>query len=312
MVNITHELATPEMAQALLATNPHNRKLSRSLVVQYTQLMQRGEWRFNGDAIRLDSNGALLDGQHRLSAIVESGISQRCIIIRGLDADSFKTIDAGKKRSTGDMLSIAGYKGAVAGLAAGARTMLLYDREVFWAKAAQRVDWSPSSAQVVDYANSHPDVAAAFYRLHESYPYCLKLLGSGPATMALTLMSRANLERALAFMDGFETGVTDGEGDPRLLLRETLVRHRLGSRRTMPWEEVAAFCLKSMNAYFQSKSIRLLRWKRNEPMPRFEPGDAHLNSTATPAEAQAESTYAQHSATGVAASQVDQGIGASP
>ena len=272
MVDITQEIITPQRAEALLANNLHNRKLSKTLVSQYTQLMQRGEWRFNGDAIRMTSDGILIDGQHRLTAIVESGIPQPYVIIRGLDAASFKTIDAGKKRSTGDMLSIAGYKGAVAGLAAGARAMFLYDSGVFWSKASQSVDWNPPSAQIIDYVDAHPEVARAFYRIHESYRYAMKLMGSGPATLALTLRERVNARVGHQFMEGIESGVTRGEDDARLLLRETLLRQRLGSRRTMHWEEVAAFTLKAMNAYFQEKPIRMLRWKKNESMPRFDAG----------------------------------------
>lgn len=271
MISVTQELITPERASTLLLKNPHNRKISNTLVVQYTQLMQRGEWKFNGDPIRVNGDGSLIDGQHRLSAIVASGQPQRCVVISGLESDAFKTIDCGKKRSTGDMLSIRGYGGAVHGLAAAGRALLVYETGVYWNSKAQRIDWSPTSSQIIDYIDSHPDVASAFYKIQSDYTYALKLLGNGPATLSLVLMRRTNPGKAEEFMTGVETGVTDGEGDPRHILRETLARLRIGTFRTMRYEETAAFVIKAMNAFFGGKPLKILRFKKNESFPKFEP-----------------------------------------
>lgn len=87
--------------------------------------MNRGEWQYNGDTIRLSKSGRLLDGQHRLAAIERSGIPQRYTIVDGLEDESFTTIDVGKARTVGDMLYIAGEKNTNS-LAAVAKMNLIF------------------------------------------------------------------------------------------------------------------------------------------------------------------------------------------
>ena len=49
--------------------------------------MQDGKWRLNGKTICFDSTGRLLNGQHRLSAVVRSGVTLTTVVVRGLDPD---------------------------------------------------------------------------------------------------------------------------------------------------------------------------------------------------------------------------------
>jgi len=76
----------------LLKRNAMNRPLSKSHVDKLSDSLLRGEWVMNGDAIRISKCGILIDGQHRLSAVVKSGVSIETIVIDGLDLQSFHTI----------------------------------------------------------------------------------------------------------------------------------------------------------------------------------------------------------------------------
>jgi hypothetical protein len=106
----TEELIGPELARKYLATNAGNRPRSRGVVWDYVGAMISGEWLFNGEAIKFDRDGKLVDGQHRLDAVIKSGKEILFLVIRGLDPEVFKTIDTGKKRSAGDVLAIRGVK----------------------------------------------------------------------------------------------------------------------------------------------------------------------------------------------------------
>ena len=53
-----------------------NRNISDMLVLKYAVAMLDGDWHNIGDPIRLDERGRLTDGQHRLSAVVESDTVQ--------------------------------------------------------------------------------------------------------------------------------------------------------------------------------------------------------------------------------------------
>lgn len=102
------ETITPLQAEAYLGKNSFNRRIKPEVVDGYMRDMQNGKWALNGDAIRFDKNGLLLDGQHRLLACIKSGVPFTTYVITGLDTDVFDTIDNGCKRSSGDVFKIRG------------------------------------------------------------------------------------------------------------------------------------------------------------------------------------------------------------
>jgi len=102
---MTYELITPEIAEGLLETNDGNRSLSRGTVIAYVNDMLSGNWDETvGSAISIDSNGVLRDGQHRLTAIVESGVSVRMWVCRNVSSDGI--YDNNRKRSNADQIMI--------------------------------------------------------------------------------------------------------------------------------------------------------------------------------------------------------------
>ena len=80
---------TPELAQEWLDRGGTNRKTTRRRIEAMTAAIQRGEWRLTGEAIKLDDEGRVRDGQNRLHAIVEAGIPVRSVVARGVGADAF-------------------------------------------------------------------------------------------------------------------------------------------------------------------------------------------------------------------------------
>lgn len=104
---------TPAMAEKMIkASTGVNRPLKTQIVRQYANDMASGKWKENGESIILDDNGNILDGQHRLHAVVMSKMTFRFSVTRGVDASSYDTIDTGTKRSGRDVLYVAGYKDA--------------------------------------------------------------------------------------------------------------------------------------------------------------------------------------------------------
>jgi hypothetical protein len=72
--------------------------------------MENGRFKLNGESIVIDDNGNVIDGQHRLLAVVQSGATIRSVVVRGVDADSFQSIDSGVRRDGRDILSVVGYQ----------------------------------------------------------------------------------------------------------------------------------------------------------------------------------------------------------
>ena len=109
-ITFTVEVITPELAKEYLLSNTKNRTLSKRTVLLYADIMRRGQWELTHEGISFDGHGRLLDGQHRLEAIISSGVSVKMVVARGLSSDTFAVINTGKTRSTGDTFSISGIK----------------------------------------------------------------------------------------------------------------------------------------------------------------------------------------------------------
>lgn len=104
-MTMTYEYISPEMAASLLETNTENRKLSLGTVQAYANDIANGNWDETvGVAISIDENGVLRDGQHRLTAIVESGIGIHTWVCRNVSRDGI--YDNNRKRSNSDQISI--------------------------------------------------------------------------------------------------------------------------------------------------------------------------------------------------------------
>lgn len=95
------EYIDPARAKALLEINKSNRKLKDWYVTTLAGAMTRGEWRETHQAIAITADNVLLDGQHRLHAIVASGVPQFMFIFYGC-ADNYGCVDVGRPRTIAD------------------------------------------------------------------------------------------------------------------------------------------------------------------------------------------------------------------
>lgn len=107
-------LITPEIARNLLDNkNVRNRKLSPIKVNIYSQELTDGKWRITHQGIAFYEDGVLADGQHRLEAIVRTGVSIIMLVAFGLSYESAIFIDEGKSRSVADVSAISPFHDAI-------------------------------------------------------------------------------------------------------------------------------------------------------------------------------------------------------
>lgn len=109
-MQMTKMNVTPEMAKAWLdEVNTANRTISHHTVTRYATDMLEGVWRdTHQNAIAFYNDGALADGQHRLSAVVKAGIPVQMYVAFGLDRSAASAIDQGRARKMSDVMSIMG------------------------------------------------------------------------------------------------------------------------------------------------------------------------------------------------------------
>lgn len=107
-MKITQETITPEMAQEYLKFNTENyRSINKFRVMSYASDMKNGKWQLNGEAIKFDETGKLIDGQHRLQAIVSAGVPAEMLVIREVP-EGTNLYDIGSNRSMGQIAKARG------------------------------------------------------------------------------------------------------------------------------------------------------------------------------------------------------------
>jgi hypothetical protein len=137
----------------------NQRNLSALRVSGYSREMVAGRWRLTHQGIALDPQGRLLDGQHRLRAVLEADLSQPGIVVPmmvtvGVPRDTFAVMDSGRPRSAGSFLE-GSYGGARAALARAALTIVLNGGRASHGTIARG---RPSNSQVLSFMSSRPEI----------------------------------------------------------------------------------------------------------------------------------------------------------
>ena len=137
-------LMTPEKAQELLEKYEQDVNTKKALqrpplsekdYKKYAEAMLNDGWVYNGAPIIFDENDNLLDGRHRLKAIVESGKSVEVLVSRGVRHDVLHTIGQHRRRNFAQLLESRGVKNA----AIVVRTLI----KLFRIQNGTEMKWSP-------------------------------------------------------------------------------------------------------------------------------------------------------------------------
>jgi hypothetical protein len=245
---------TPEMARAWLESAPPNRRLRQVFVRQLSADIQQGRWLLNGAPLRFDTDGRLIDGQHRLSAILHAGMPVLSVVVYGINSDARDTLDEGLARRFADVLRIRGEK-YYAVLAAATGWHHRYTAQAIgeWSGSAR-----VSIGELSGYLSNNPSLRIGAEWASTSGKNA-PLQGSLLACLYSLFGSLSESDR-----DEFLTALISGEylnaEHPVFLLRETLARARMKTiGRPRPYVQLA-WTIKAWNAYRDSEPLKLLKW----------------------------------------------------
>jgi hypothetical protein len=239
--------------------------------------MQRKEWRLNNDAIVFAEDGRLLNGQHRLSALIQSKTTQTFLVVYGVAESSQLTMDIGQRRNYADHLTMQGIGKNHQALTVALRVLFAYLR------AHERCLTNGEFMESYGNAAGKP----TFQQLDE----VLALAGEG-LTHAVSAASSAILRSKTApalhgsvgafavpiylvreackdhdrdpkdFEIGVFTGADLGVGDPRLLLRS---HTRLTHARRQSGFEVLIY-LHTFNCWWEGLTRKTLLIQERGPL----------------------------------------------
>jgi hypothetical protein len=205
---------TPEIAQRWLAHNTSNRRIRPATVDRYSRDMLAENWLFEGSPIRFADTGALLDGQHRLAAVIRAGVAVRMLVIRGLAPTAQDAMDTGAKRTIGDQLKLHGYSSP--------------DLVASVARFALRMvgKHDPTAAEIRAWLDLNTKAIGAtdYYVRHLSSTVPMMPTAGVHALMACVAVGG---QAGLDFFDGLSTRANLPKGSPILVLDSRLRRSRL-------------------------------------------------------------------------------------
>lgn len=214
---------TPEWAVEILAKqNTNNRTMRKAIVARYAEAIINNEWRLTQQGIAIDKNGVLLDGQHRLAAIVRAQKPVEIAIAMDCDPEIFKVLDTGATRKASDVLHMQGAKHRTT--AATAIKMLILYREnpgVLWRGRVRQ----PSHSEISEfYQQFSTQVDRSTEIAGRSYSAFRQLNKSAVATFVMLTMEK-NYRMSIVeyFLEKVSKGVGLGEDSAILKYRSCLM-----------------------------------------------------------------------------------------
>lgn len=252
---------TPEMALEMLTFNTRNRPVAQGKVEVYARQMLAGDWRYTRVPVIFSDEGRVIDGQHRLHAVIEAGAPIESDVAFGAPDEAFAFIDIGKTRTAGDIFAINGVTNSAA-ISAITKWVFMYDAG--YRNTSHRD--SPTHAELYDYLVGHPEIELGrlvFGRFQKN-----RL--ATPSIMAGCYVVAARKSKRQA--DEFFQIASEGFGaetryHPALVLHGAFVRSATSNEK-LTRTATAGLTLNAWNRFRDGLSGRGLKFDPNAPFPR--------------------------------------------
>jgi hypothetical protein len=266
------ENISPDMAADLLTRNLTNRTIRPARISRYAALMLADKWRLNGEAIVVDEHNNLMDGQHRLHAIVESGCTVPMVVSRNVPHHFFDTLGQGAARSFADVLQIQGSEGLNTRVLAAATTFVRLFTEGKIADLTKGMGYD--NAEMAAFLRSHHPRLMDSAKFMEPLPHIKGFFRLSHAVGLHYLMAR----RARADSNEFWSQLMKGDNligtDPVFVLRQRLLDSAAKPYRRVPDIQRVGAAVKAWNMRRTGQQITgfaaiMFRWGKEvkEQMP---------------------------------------------
>ena len=246
---------TPAKATEMLASNINNRALRPTVVEKYKRDLIDDKWIFGTSMLIFSASGVLLDGQHRLKAIIEANKSAKMIVVTGVSEEALKVIDSGVGRTVADMFKLlgVGYSSNIGGIitrfdglckerynAPGSKRIT---HQEYWAKYMEHKDWYDEAAKVSSIWNSK----------NRLFPSCLL----GAIYLYLIKEKHYPENNVKSFIDQL-CDVVPTQNETISNVRRVLMNARILGQK-LPEAHLLVYIIRTWNAYIKNKIIKVFK-----------------------------------------------------
>ena len=256
---------TPALARTLLDNNSlPNRNIAPARRRKYERAIKAGEWKTTHQGIALDANGGIIDGQHRLAAIANSGKTVKSYITYNLPTDTFDVIDQGKTRSYSDALQAGGWDKNSRPVSSAITTYIRY--QLYPAQPWTHQATTPSTTEVLEWSREKADSIDKFLpRLKELHKTAKAFQISSALAHCLIGEDQGwRVEEQLEFWQNIATGANLEPNSILLSYRNQLMNKTFKQRGGNNTQYQLNASIKCFNLW---KSGKIGRFKAGNPIP---------------------------------------------
>lgn len=242
-------MVSSDTAARWLKHNKRNRPVAQTIVDRYATDMANGLWAFAADPIRFDTDGNLIDGQHRLTALARVDITLPMLIVRGLPADAQMVMDQGRKRTPGQQLGLLGVKNSNL-IASMVKVCIQYENGLLFRDS--KLSQSITAPVIQEYVNDHPTEVAFIQPLIDK----VRRVDAPPSVVGafLLIAYRVRGTDAADFIMQLDALVGMSEGHPVHTLDKRLRRIRR-ERINLSNRDYLALFIQAFNAWRAGRRI---------------------------------------------------------
>jgi len=259
---------TPELAADLLANTGINRPLKKKCIATHAKEIRSGRWVLNGESIKTDINGKLIDGQHRCAAVVLTKISIPILLSENCPLDAFQTLDQQAVRSLTDVLGVQGTRERSI-TASAARFLWLHEESEGTFNHRGR---KATNKELVTFIESLGDIETSVKFARAAS----KVVPAGIACGLHILFSKIDQKKADYMMECLAEGGGEN-GCPVRAVRDRLLTGRVAYPR-MPRKERIAIMILSWNKLIVGEHVQKIVWFQNKEFPKIRGNNERLNN----------------------------------
>lgn len=277
---------TPEIAIKLLKRNipGANRKIDPATVFYYANQMARGDWKATGQPMLVDSNGHLVDSQHRNYAVVISGVTIKSFVVTDIEPihGLFAYIDSSRVRTAATALQTAGLNGVSPVIAKVIKIGEEVRHGVYNPAGATRLP-RMSPADVLHLSTAYPNAQKAARSAASDWSEAVSYLGDRKdivAYLGMRIIDLCGEEKADDFFEEITDTSERAPEDPFAGLRKLVDKDRR-EEKPMKKQHMLAALIKVFNAWHTGEPLGR-RWmlQVNEQFPVLAGSDAPAQSEA--------------------------------